>query len=88
MRHHSPVPGSGKLSAALSTGQKPIIVSPILGDSLEAIELYHREKAQVLEKSLQQLNLLDNAKEIAFICREVLEIREKISAILKRKFKA
>ena len=88
MRHHPPVPGSGKLSSALPAGKKPVIVSPILGDSLEAIELYHREKAQVLEKSLQQLNLLENAKEIAFICREVMVIREKISAILKRKFKA
>jgi hypothetical protein len=72
MRHHSPVPGSGKLSAALPIGHKPINVSPILGDSLEAIEMYHRE----------------NAKEIAFICREVMVIREKISSILKRKFKA
>lgn len=87
MRHQPRILGNGKLSTVLPDGQKPMI-APILGDSLEVIELYHREKAQVLEKSLQQLNLLENAKEIAFICREVMVIREKISAILKRKFKA
>ena len=87
MRHQPPATGSGMLPSAMPAGKKPNI-APILGDSLEVIELYHREKAQVLEKSLQQLNLLENAKEIAFICREVMVIREKIATILKRKIKS
>ena len=86
MRHRSPVMSSDHRTHRKPTGKHQ--VSPILGDSLEVIELYHREKAAVLEKSLQQLNLLENAREIAFICREVMIIREKISEILKRKFHA
>ncbi|NML19628.1 hypothetical protein HHL16_02025 [Pseudoflavitalea sp. G-6-1-2] len=86
MRHHSPVMSSDQRPHRKPAGKQQI--SPILGDSLEVIEMYHREKAAVLEKSLQQLNLLENAREIAFICREVMIIREKISEILKRKFHA
>ena len=86
MRQYSPVMSNDDRMHRIPAGK--LQVSPILGDSLEAIEMYHREKAAVLEKSLQQLNLLENAREIAFICREVMVIREKISEILKRKYHA
>lgn len=65
------------------------IVTPVMGDSLEVMEVYHQEKVQVLERTLRQLNLLDNAREIAFICREVVLVKEALNSIyLKKKFMA
>ena len=41
----------------------------IKADSFEVMECYYHGKIQVLEDSLTNLNLLDNAKEIEFLCR-------------------
>ncbi len=56
-----------------------------MGDSLEVMEEYHREKVEVLESTLQQLNLLDNAREIAFLCREVVLVKEALHRIYQKK---
>lgn len=55
------------------------------GDSLEVLEVYHQEKIAVLERMLQQLNLLDNAREIAFICKEMMKQKKELQAICLRK---
>lgn len=54
----------------------------IMADSLEVMEYYYRGKIQVLEQSMDQLTLLDNAREISLICKEIIRTK----AILKKVF--
>ena len=56
-----------------------------LGDSLEVMENYHREKVEVLERTLRNLNLLENAREITFLCREVIQVKAAILNITQRR---
>lgn len=54
----------------------------IMADSLEVMEYYYRGKIQVLEQSMAELTLLDNAREISLICKEIIRTKQ----ILKRVF--
>lgn len=56
-----------------------------MGDSLEVMEVYHQEKLETLERTLRQLNLLDNAREIAFICKEMIRQKKHLQKIYLRK---
>lgn len=58
---------------------------PVLADSIEVIEQFYSEKLQVLEVSLKQLNLLENSREIAFLCREVTRTKKALQDIFKKK---
>lgn len=57
----------------------------ILADSVEVMEYYYRGKIQELEQSLTQLNLLDNAREIACLCKEIMRIKEVLQKIMIKK---
>jgi hypothetical protein len=57
----------------------------ILADSAEVMEYYYRGKIQELEQSLTQLNLLDNAREIASLCQEIVRIKEVLKKIMIKK---
>jgi hypothetical protein len=57
----------------------------LLADSFEVMEDYYREKIQVLNASLHQLNILDNAREIAFICHEITVAKEGLEKVLLKK---
>ncbi|WEK36555.1 MAG: hypothetical protein P0Y53_03500 [Candidatus Pseudobacter hemicellulosilyticus] len=75
-------------SKAVSAATHPVHEA-VMADSLEVMVTYHREKVQVLERTLQQLNLLDNAREIAFICRELTQIKATLRQLEgKRPFNA
>lgn len=66
-----------------SKQEELIIAFPeIMADSLEVMEYYYRGKIQVLEQSMNQLTLLDNAREISLICKEIIRTK----AILKKVF--
>jgi hypothetical protein len=57
----------------------------ILADSVEVMEYYYRGKIQELEQSLSKLNLLDNAREIAVVCKEIVRIKELLQKITIKK---
>lgn len=71
-------------SSASSVNAWPFQTPP-MGDSLEVMEDYHREKVQVLERTLQNLNLLENAREITFLCREVILVKAALDRICQRR---
>jgi hypothetical protein len=58
---------------------------PVLADSLEVIEQFYREKLQVLEVALKNLNLLENSREIAFLCREATRTKKALQDIFRKK---
>lgn len=58
---------------------------PVLADSFEVIEDFYREKLQVLEGSLTQLNILENSREIAFLCREISGTKKALLDVFRKK---
>lgn len=60
-------------------------LTPLLADSLEVLEVYYHEKIEILESSLKCLNLLENAREITFICREIRHARTELTNIQLKK---
>ncbi len=51
------------------------LVKPVLADSVEVKELYYKERIQSFKSMLDHLNLLEDASEIEFLCREIVEGR-------------
>ena len=75
MRQQSPAtskrsPGKTVTPAYLRTSLKPV-----MGDSIEVMEVYYRERIQSFNTMLEHLNVLDDAPEIEFLCREIIEGR-------------
>jgi len=58
---------------------------PVLADSIEVVEDFYQEKIQLLEKSLKQLNVLENSREIAFLCREITGSKKALQDIFRKK---
>ena len=58
------------------------LFQPIMADSAEVMEYYYRRKIQELEQSLAQLNLLDNAREIAGLCKEIIRTKAVLQKIM------
>jgi hypothetical protein len=69
---------------ALLSGYKGLS-QPVLADSLEVIEQFYREKLQLLEVSLRSLNLLENSREIAFLCGEATRTKKALQDIFRKK---
>jgi hypothetical protein len=69
---------------ALLSGYKGLS-QPVLADSLEVVEQFYHEKLQLLEVSLKNLNLLENSREIAFLCREVTRTKKALQDIFRKK---
>jgi hypothetical protein len=61
------------------------VITPIMADSLEVMECYYYGKIQVLENSLANLNLLENAREIAFLCMEISKTKMALKKINLKK---
>lgn len=57
----------------------------ILADSLEVMENYYRSKIQMLEQSLTQLTLLNDAVEIVSVCKEITHAKGMLRKVLLRK---
>jgi hypothetical protein len=63
--------------------------SPVMADSLEVMEVYYRERIQSFNEMLDQLNILQDAPEIEFLCREIIEARATLAKIaVKKKYSA
>ena len=57
----------------------------IMADSEEVMEYYYRGKIQELEQSLAKLNLLENAREIASLCKEIVRNKTVLQKIIIKK---
>jgi hypothetical protein len=57
----------------------------IMADSVEVMEYYYRGKIQELDQSLAQLNLLENAREIASLCKEIVRNKAILQKIIIKK---
>ncbi len=54
------------------------LTKPVLGDSVEVVEIYYRERILSFTAMMEQLNVLEDAPEIEFLCRDIIECRQKI----------
>ena len=54
----------------------------IMADSAEVMEYYYRGKIQELEQALAQLNILENALEIASLCKEIVRIKAVLQTVI------
>jgi hypothetical protein len=66
-------------------GEVLIAFPEIMADSLEVMEYYYRGKIQVLEQSMSDLTLLDNAREISLICKEIIRTKEILKKVFLKK---
>lgn len=57
----------------------------IMADSAEVMEYYYRGKIQELEQSLAKLNLMENAREIASVCKEIVRNKTVLQKIIIKK---
>jgi hypothetical protein len=73
-------PGKTATPACLRTSLKPV-----MGDSLEVMEVYYRERIQSFNSMLEHLNVLDDAPEIEFLCREIIEGRDMLIKLAAKK---
>lgn len=72
------MPAFAQLSGYMGKSQ------PLLADSMEVVEDFYREKLQLLEISLEQLNVLENSREIAFLCREITGTKKALQEVFKK----
>ena len=49
------------------------------------MELYYRERIQSFNTMLEHLNILEDAPEIEFLCREIIEGRNMLVKLAARK---
>ena len=85
MRQH-PTTAPKKSSAKAATpAYLRASVKPVMGDSIEVMELYYRERIQSFQCMLEHLNVLEDAPEIEFLCREIIEARGIIVKLATRK---
>ena len=81
-QQHSSISKSDTISSNESAQNS---FQPIMADSVEVMVYYYRGKIQELEQSLAQLNILDNAREIAGLCKEVVRTKEVLQKIMLKK---
>jgi hypothetical protein len=57
----------------------------ILADSVEVMEYYYRGKIQELEQSLARLTILEDAREVACLCKEIMHNKAMLHKIIRKK---
>jgi hypothetical protein len=57
---------------------------PVMADSAEVQELYYTERVTTFSAMLDELNILQDAPEIEFLCREIIEARQILTGIHNR----
>jgi hypothetical protein len=76
---------TNKLNPASPTELAPASFQMIMADSVEVMEYYYRGKIQELEQALAKLNILQHAREIASLCKEVVRTKEILNKIITKK---
>jgi hypothetical protein len=76
MRQQPPPPTSRRnVTRPVTPSYLRTQVKPVMGDSIEVMEVYYRERIQSFNSMLEHLNVLEDAPEIEFLCREIIECR-------------
>ena len=81
-QQHSSISKSNPVSAKEIA---PDSFKMIMADSAEVMEYYYRGKIQELEQSLSRLNILENPREIASLCKEIVRIKEMLQTVIIKK---
>jgi predicted nucleic acid-binding protein len=81
-QQHSSVSKSNSASAKEIA---PESFKMIMADSVEVMEYYYRGKIQELEQSLSRLNILEHAREIASLCKDIVRIKEVLQKVIIKK---
>lgn len=81
-QQHSSISNSNSVSAKEIASES---FKMVMADSMEVMEYYYRGKIQELEQSLAQLNLLDNAREISSLCKNIVRTKEVLQNIIIKK---
>jgi hypothetical protein len=76
---------TGNPTPVLAKKEVPESFQTIMADSVEVMEYYYRGKIQKLEQSMAQLTILENAREISSLCREVVRTKEILQKIFIKK---
>jgi hypothetical protein len=61
------------------------LLKPAMGDSIEVMEVYYRERIESFKTMLEHLNVLEDAPEIEFLCREIIEGRTMLVKLSSKK---
>jgi hypothetical protein len=74
-----------KLNSVSPKELAPESFQMIMADSEEVMEYFYRGKIQELDQSLAKLNLLENAREIASLCKEIVRNKAVLQKIMIKK---
>ena len=85
MRQQSPAATKRSPGKTVTPGYLRTSSKPVMGDSIEVMELYYRERIQSFNSMLEHLNVLDDAPEIEFLCREIIEGRAMLLKLAAKK---
>ncbi|MEO5684170.1 MAG: hypothetical protein ABIQ88_16130 [Chitinophagaceae bacterium] len=85
MRQQSSTASKKSLGKATTPAYLRTSLKPVMGDSIEVMEMYYRERIQSFNSMLEHLNVLDDAPEIEFLCREIIEGRTMLVNLAARK---
>lgn len=89
MRQQTTTPAKKQQGKATTPAYLRVSVKPVLGDSIEVMELYYTERIQSFNSMLEHLNVLEDAPEIEFLCREIIEGRDMLIKLAgRRKYSA
>lgn len=85
-----PLPASSRKSTekAITPAYLRMQVKPVMGDSIEVMDMYYRERIQSFNTMLEHLNVLEDAPEIEFLCREIIECRTMLVKLVGKKYSA
>jgi hypothetical protein len=76
---------TNKFNPVSPTELAPGSFQMVMADSVEVMEYYYRGKIQELEQALAKLNILEHAREIASLCKEVVRTKEVLQKIITKK---
>jgi len=85
MRHQSPAAPRRSSAKTVTPDYLRTSLKPVMGDSIEVMEVYYRERIQSFNTMLEHLNVLDDAPEIEFLCREIIEGRAMLLKLASKK---
>lgn len=85
MRHQSPATTRKNSAKTPTPDYLRVSFKPAMGDSVEVMEVYYRERIQSFNSMLEHLNVLEDAPEIEFLCREIIEGRAMLVKLASKK---
>jgi hypothetical protein len=89
MRQHPSTTSKKSAAKTATPAYLRMSLKPVMGDSIEVMEVYYRERIQSFTTMLEHLNVLEDAPEIEFLCREIIESRTMLVKLAgKKKYSA